>query len=132
MATRAPRTRTAPVAEEPDTGILEITTTREKPVDEAREPLFSIDGEEFTVPKVIPPRLVFLAMNSIREQGAVFSSMRLLELLLGKAQYVRLLELYEAQALTQDNFDQVTALVSQRFFDHMNEPETVGKGSPAS
>lgn len=131
MATRAPRTRTAPVAEEP-TGILEITTSKAPPIEEAREPLFVIDGEEFTVPKVIPPRLVYLAMNSMREEGAVMSSMRLLELLLGKPQYVRLLELYEHQAITQDNFDQVTTLVTQRFFNHINEPDSVGKDSPAS
>lgn len=133
MATRAPRTRTAPVAEEPQTGILEITTTREKPVDEAREPLFIIDGEEFTVPKVIDERMVFLAMNSFRQDGAVFAAMRLTELILGKPQYTRLLELYEKEALTQENFDQVVKLVNGIFFKHVDgEEESVGKASPAS
>ncbi|WP_445520434.1 hypothetical protein [Streptomyces sp. NEAU-174] len=133
MTTRAPRTRTAPVAEEPQTGILEITTSKERPVEEAREPLFIIDGEEFTVPKVINERLVFLAMNSIRQEGAVFAAMSLMELLLGKPQYVRLLELYERQAITQDNFDQIVKLTNGLFFKHMeSDQEAAGKASPSS
>jgi hypothetical protein len=132
MATRAPRTRTAPVADEP-TGILEITTATAPPVEEAREPLFSIDGEEFTVPKVIDERLTFLAMDSIREDGPLFAGMRMMELLLGKAQYVRVKELYERQRLTQENFDQIVKLVNGLFFKHMNgDEESVGKASPAS
>jgi hypothetical protein len=133
MATRAPRTRTAPVAEDANNGILEISTSKAPPVEEAREPLFSIDGEEFTVPKVISERLVFLAVDSIRQDGPVFAGMRMLELLLGKPQYVRLKELYEAQRITQENFDQVVKLVNGLFFKHMNgDEESVGKASPAS
>lgn len=133
MATRAPRTRTAPVAEEHSNGILEITTSKEKPVEEAREPLFIIDGEIFTVPKVIDERLVFLAMNSIRQEGAVFAAMRLMELLLGKPQYTRLLELYEQQAITQEQFDQVVKLTNGLFFKHMDgDDEPAGKASPSS
>ncbi|MEU7240327.1 hypothetical protein [Streptomyces sparsogenes] len=132
MATRAPRTRTAPVAEE-TTGILEIATSKAPQVQEAREPLFAIDGETFTVPKVIDERMVFLAMNSFRQDGAVFASMRLLELVLGKPQYTRLLDLYEQEALTQENFDQVVKLVNGLFFKQVNgDDESVGKASPAS
>lgn len=134
MATRAPRTRTAPVAdEESGNGILEIKTSDASPPDEVREPLFSIDGEEFTVPKMIDERLVFLAMNSIRQEGPVFAGMRLMELLLGKPQYVRLLELYEAQRITQDNFDEIVKLTNGLFFKHMNsDDESAGKASPSS
>jgi hypothetical protein len=133
MATRAPRTRTAPVAEEPGNGILEIKTGDSPPVEEVREPLFSIDGEEFTVPKVIDERLVFLAMDSIRQEGHIFAGMRLMELLLGKPQYVRVLELYEVQRITQENFDEIVKLTNGLFFKHMNgDEEAAGKASPSS
>jgi hypothetical protein len=115
VTTRAPKTRTAPVPA--DDGILRLTTSSSTPVDEAREPLFYIDGEEFTVPKLISPRIVYLGIDKMRREGPLFGSMYIAELVLGKDQYRRLLEHYEAEAITQEQFDQVVKLVGNLFFD---------------
>lgn len=134
MTTRAPKTRTAPVPATPeDDGVLRISTSSNPPVEEARVTLFVIDEEEFTVPKVISERLVFLALNSMRDDGPLFSAQRLVELLLGRPQYNRLLAHYERQAITQENFDAIVKTVSALFFDHMNrDDDAAGKASPAS
>lgn len=135
MTTRAPKTRTAPVPAEDD-GILRINTTPAPPVkeiEEARRVLFVIDDEEFTVPKVIDERIVYLALESMRNDGPLFSGQRLVELLLGKPQYTAMLGYYERQRITQENFDAIVKTVSNLFFDHMNgDEEAAGKASPAS
>jgi hypothetical protein len=133
VTTRAPKTRTAPVPAEDD-GVLRITTSTNKPVEEARRTLFVIDDEEFTVPKVIDERLVYLAMNSVRTEGAVFGAMYLTELLLGEGQYKQLNKLYEQRAITQEQFDDITKRVNDLFFNHVNpgSEDEEGKASPAS
>lgn len=132
MTTRASKTRTAPVPAEDD-GVLRISTSTAPPVEEARRTLFVIDEEEFTVPKVIDERLVYLALESMRDEGPLFSAQRLVELLLGRPQYKRLLAHYEAKRITQENFDLIVKTVSALFFDHMNSDEdAAGKASPAS
>jgi hypothetical protein len=133
VTTRAPKTRTAPVPAEDD-GVLRINTSTNKPVEEARRTLFVIDDEEFTVPKVIDERLVYLAMNSMRTEGAVFGAMYLTELLLGERQYKQLNKLYERQEITQEQFDDITKRVNDLFFNHVNpdSEEEEGKASPAS
>jgi hypothetical protein len=132
MTTRAPKTRTAP-ADDTEVGILALSTNNTAPVEEVREPLFSVDGQEFTVPKVISQRTVYLAMNSIRKEGPVFAAMYLMELLLGTSQYTQLLDLYEKERITQAQFDQVSGLVNDIFFAHFNEtPDAAGKDSATS
>ncbi|ARX81520.1 hypothetical protein SMD44_00918 [Streptomyces alboflavus] len=116
-----------------DDGILRITTAAQPPVEEARRVLFVIDDQEFTVPKVIDERLVYLAVESMRNDGAVFSGQRLVELLLGKPQYSDLLALYEQKKINQENFDAIVRTVSNLFFDHMNSDEdAAGKATAAS
>lgn len=135
MTTRAPKTRTAPVPAEDD-GILRISTTPAPPtaeIEEARRVLFVIDDDEFTVPTVIDERLAYLALESMRNEGPLFSGQRLVELLLGKRRYRKLLEYYEAQTISQENFDAIVSTVSKLFFDHMNNDDSAaGKASPAS
>lgn len=135
MTTRAPKTRTAPVPAE-DGDILRIVTDANPPVEEARVPLCYIDDEEFTVPKLIGPRIVFLGIDKYRREGPLFGSMYVTELVLGKDQYRRLLEHYEAEKITQDQFDQVIKAVSALFFDPSkraeNQEEEAGKASAAS
>ena len=135
MTTRAPKTRTAPVPAEDD-GILRITTTPAPPtaeIEEARRVLFVIDDDEFTVPKVIDERLVYLALESMRNDGPLFGSQRMVELLLGKTRYRKLLEYYEAQTISQENFDAIVSTVSKLFFDHMNNDDSAaGKAQSAS
>ncbi|WP_030917297.1 hypothetical protein [Streptomyces sp. NRRL B-24720] len=132
MTTRAPKTRTAP-ADTTEGGTLALSTTDTTPVEEVREPLFSVDGQDFTVPKVISPRVVFLALNSLRKDGPVYGAMYLMELLLGSTQYAQLIELYEQERITQEQFDQVSGLVSNLFFKHFNDsPDAAGKDSATS
>lgn len=138
MTTRAPKTRTAPVpAPAEDDGVLRLSTGSNPPVEEAREPLFYIDDDEFTVPKLISPRIVYLGIDKMRRDGPLFGSMYVAELVLGKPQYQRLLEHYEAENITQDQFDQAIRAVSKLFFDQEkragNQPEEeAGKASDAS
>lgn len=140
MTTRAPKTRTAPVPAEDDAadgGVLRLTTSSAPPVEEAREPIFYINDEEFTVPKLISQRIVYLGIDKMRREGALFGSMYIAELVLGKAQYTRLLEHYEEETISQDQFDQAIKTISNLFFDQdrraANQPEEeAGKASDAS
>lgn len=140
MTTRAPKTRTAPVPAKDDAadgGVLRLTTSSAPPVEEAREPIFYINDEEFTVPKLISQRIVYLGIDKMRREGALFGSMYIAELVLGKAQYTRLLEHYEEETISQDQFDQAIKTISNLFFDQdrraANQPEEeAGKASDAS
>lgn len=138
MTARAPKTRTAPVpAPAEDDGVLRLSTASTPAVEEAREPLFYIDGEEFTVPKLISPRIVYLGIDKMRRDGPLFGSMYIAELVLGTDQYQRLLAHYEAENITQDQFDQAVKAISGLFFDQdkraANQPEEgAGKASDAS
>lgn len=132
MTARAPKTRTAPV---PEADILEITTSsQEAQTEEAEErrTLFKIDGEEYTVPKVIDERLVFLAMNYMRTEGALFGAMYLTELLLGDVQYKRLVRLLERQLITQKQFNEISGRVNDLFLNRDQQEGDEGKASPAS
>lgn len=134
MTARAPKTRTAQV---PEPVVLEITTAAPDPQaeeTEERRTLFKIDGEEYTVPKVIDERLVFLAMNYMRTEGAWFGAMYLTELLLGDTQYKRLVRLLERRLITQKQFDELSGLVNDLFFnrDQQTADGEEGKASPAS
>jgi hypothetical protein len=137
VTTRAPKTRTAPVPAPAETdGVLRLSTSSATPVEEAREPLFYIDGEEFTVPKVISPRIVYLGINKMRAEGMLFGSMYVTELILGTDQYQRLLAHYEAERITQEQFDQVGKLINGLFFDQDRRAATgeedTGKASGSS
>jgi hypothetical protein len=132
VTTRAPKTRTAPVPAEDD-GILALTTSDSPPPEEIREPLFSVDGEEFTVPKIIDERLTFLAMNKLRTEGLVFGAMYLQELVLGGVQYARLIELYEQKKLTPEQFEQAGSLINGLFFKKVKDDAgAAGKASDGS
>ncbi|MFE7237183.1 hypothetical protein [Streptomyces sp. NPDC057580] len=133
MTTRAPKTRTAP-ADDTEGGLLALSTTEAQPVEEVREPLFSVDGQEFTVPKVISQRVVFLGLNAVRKEGPVFAAMYVMELLLGTSQYTQVLDLYERERITQEQFDQVSGLVNNIFFAHFNDSpdDAAGKDSVTS
>lgn len=141
MATKAPTAARTPARRpakptEPEEQILEFTTADPEPDAEERKTLFKIDGEEFSVPKVIDERLTFLAMNRIRSEGTVFASMYVVELLLGAPQYARLIDLYEQRRLTPEQFDQATGLIVKTLYDRIGksdkDPEKAGKASATS
>lgn len=139
MTARAPKTRTAPVPATPKSdGVLRLSTSSTPAVEEAREPLFYIDDEAFTVPKLIPPKIVFLGVDKMRREGLLFGSMYITELVLGKDQYASLLKHYEDDDISQEQFDQVVRLIRDMFFDEerraANQPEegAAGKASDGS
>ncbi|MFD9464380.1 hypothetical protein [Streptomyces sp. NPDC060027] len=137
MTTRAPKTRTAPVPATPeDDGVLRISTAAAPPVEEARVPLCYIDDHEFTVPKLISPRIVYLGIDKMRQDGPLFGSMYVAELVLGKEQYTRLLGHYENEDITQEQFDEVITAVTGLFFDQTKRAgrgeEEAGKASDVS
>lgn len=139
MTTRAPKTRTAPVPATPGDGddeVMRFSTSSAPAVEEAREPLFYINDTAFTVPKLISPRIVYLGIDKMRREGPLFGSMYVAELVLGKDQYRRLLEHYEDEDITQEQFDQVIKAVSNLFFDQDRragaDEEEAGKASAAS
>jgi hypothetical protein len=116
-----------------DDGVLRITTSTNPPVEEARRTLFVIDDDDFTVPKVIDERIVFLAMNYMRTEGALFATMYITELILGTDQFKQLTRMYEQQAITQEQFDDITKRVNDLFFNRdKDDGEQEGKASPAS
>jgi hypothetical protein len=119
-----------------DDGALRITTSANPAVGEAREPLFYIDDEPFTVPKLISPRIVYLGIDKMRRDGPLFGSMYVAELVLGTDQYQRLLAHYEAEDITQEQFDQAIKLISDLFFDQDRRAgrgeDGAGKASDAS
>jgi hypothetical protein len=137
VTARAPKTRTAPVpAPAEDDGVLRLSTASTPVVDEAREPLFYIDDEPFTVPKLISPRIVYLGIDKMRRDGPLFGSMYVAELVLGTDQYQRLLAHYEAEDITQDQFDQAVKAITNLFFDQDKRAsrgeDGAGKASDAS
>jgi hypothetical protein len=137
VTARAPKTRTAPVpAPAEDDGVLRLSTTSSPPVEEAREPLFYIDDQPFTVPKLISPRIVYLGIDKMRRDGPLFGSMYVAEMVLGADQYQRLLAHYEAEDITQDQFDQAVKAITNLFFDQDRRAsrgeDGAGKASDAS
>jgi hypothetical protein len=136
VTTRAPKTRTAPVPEE---DILDIATA-EPPVEEAEErrTLFKIDGVEYTVPKVVDERMVFLAFDTMRTEGSMFGAMYLTELILGEDQYRRIVNLLKERRITREQYDNIAGRVNNVFFHRdkqtpdSEEAGEEGKASTAS
>lgn len=133
MTTRAPKTRTAPVPED----ILDITTTEPAEDLEERRTLFKIDGVEYTVPKVVDERIVFLAMNYMRTEGPFFGAMYLTELMLGEEQFKQLTRLLEQRRIKHKQFDEIAGRVNDLFFNRDKETADSqegeeGKASPDS
>lgn len=142
MATRTTRTRIAPPKPKPaetnGEAILAITTSKPTAKQVERRVLFTIDDEEFDVPAVIDPPLVYLGLDRIRTEGAVFAAMYLMELILGAPQYARLVELYGERKITEENFGQVSNLVKDLFMNTANnrdgevDQDAAGKASDDS
>ncbi|MFE9391710.1 hypothetical protein [Streptomyces sp. NPDC006784] len=127
--TRTPRTKkpadeTGTTTEVP--AVPDFATTSEPP-EEKRRPLFSIDGEQFTVPEEIGPRIVYLGLDRVRSEGAVLATMYLNELVLGRDQYSRLMGHVEARRLTDAQFDQIGDMISDLFFKAVRGKKEEGK-----
>ncbi|AVH60009.1 MULTISPECIES: hypothetical protein [Streptomyces] len=127
---KAPTTRPAHPHE--DEEIFEITTSEPAEQAEERRTLFTIDGEKITVPKVIDERLVFLAMNYMRTEGAWFGTMYLTELILGTPQFKKIVSLLEQRRINQDQFDRISSRVNDLFFQRTKVDDVQGEQGKAS
>jgi hypothetical protein len=76
----------APVVDE-EFELVELSGTVEE---EERTPLFSIDGEVFTVPKFVPQGISLEFVRLGREYGESVAAVRLLERMLGPESYTAL------------------------------------------
>jgi hypothetical protein len=87
--TSTPRKKPVPAVATSD-GEYELVELTSAPVEEERVPLFSIDGDVYTIPKSVPQgiSLEFLRIN--REMGEAIAVQRLLERLLGPETYAAL------------------------------------------
>lgn len=66
--------------------MLELTTQTE-PAAEERIPLFSIDGKEYTIPKVVDAAFALRAMRTVRDKGELFAAAEIFEQVVGTEAY---------------------------------------------
>lgn len=76
--------------------MIELTTTPDKVVE--REPLFSIDGNEVTIPKEFSASLALQYIDRARKRGVDDAASWLLEVVLGIEGYALLLGYEELKA----------------------------------
>lgn len=62
---------------------VRIVTTADAPILD-REPLFYIDDEEFTIPKVVPPNVTFAYIRDMRSGNTEQAMANVFDLLLGE------------------------------------------------
>lgn len=124
-----PATRTRATKAAAENGVEEapavpaFTTTDDG---EERVPFFTIDGEQFTRPKEIGQGLFYLGLDRLRDEGAHLASIYINRLILGAEDHDRLRELVEERKLTDDQFDQITGMISDLFFNKQKD-DTEGK-----
>lgn len=92
---------------------------------EEREPLFSIDGVEYTVPKTVSAGLALKYFRSARLYGVDMAVAEVLESVLGSAGYDALTN-YED--LTQDDLAAVVEVVTKKMIGAL---DSSGKSEPA-
>lgn len=97
---------------------IESTTTPSND----REPLFSIDGREYTIPKEVPGNLALQAIERMRVEHELAVVAWIMEQLLGKEGYRALLD---CKAVTRKQLAQITEICRLKV---MGDVEEEGKG----
>lgn len=90
----------------PPTSLVEIVTT-DQPVAEL-VPLFSIDGQVYSIPGEVSASMALRMLDSARRQGMEAATSEALEELLGGEAYQALLQ---CRALTVDHLERIMAVV---------------------
>jgi hypothetical protein len=100
--------------------MIEIKST-DTPSEE-REPLFSIDGREYTIPKEVPGNLSLQAIERMRTESEYAVIAWIMETMLGKAGYRALLD---CKAVKPSQLRAITEICRSKM---MGELEEEGKG----
>ena len=100
--------------------MISISTTQK--LDETREALFSIDGEEYTIPVHVPPVWGLQATEVTRQQGEIAATAWIMEKLLGAKGWRVLRECEYSQAA------QLSAIVETCRTKVFGAMEEEGKG----
>jgi hypothetical protein len=95
--------------------MIEIVTTGHDPDawTKDREPLFSIDGTEYTIPREVPGHVTLQAMEVFRTGGDGAATPWVMERMLGAAGYRALLE---CTAVTKTNLAAINAVLQRKVF----------------
>lgn len=100
-----------------------ITITTTETVQEApREPLFSIDGTEYTIPVEVPGSMALRAMEMTRTAGEAPTTAWIMEQLLGKEGWKAL---RACDQVTKPQMKAIMAVCREKVFGDMEEE---GKG----
>lgn len=104
--------------------MIEIKTTGQDPNAwrQDREPLFSIDGTEYTVPKIIPTAVGLKAMRKVAELGEIAGTQWLMVYLLGQPAWDALEGCLD---LTRADLEAIQTIVRTKAF---GDQEDQGKG----
>lgn len=96
--------------------------TAAAPISEEREPIFSIDNREYTIPVEVPGSLALAAMEEVRQKGEIAASAWCMETLLGTQGYKALLS---CQEVTKAQVLAIQEICRERVFGAVEEE---GKG----
>ena len=99
-----------------------MITISTSPVTTEREPIFSIDGTEYTIPREVPGSLALQAMERTRTNGEVSATAWLMEEMLGADGYRAL---RECPTVRRDEVQAITRIIRDRVFGDLEEE---GKG----
>lgn len=103
--------------------MITITTTGQaKDWRNDREPLFSIDGVEYTIPKSIPTNVGLKAMRRVAELGEIAGTQWLLVYLMGQDAWDAL---EKCEDLTREDLGAIQEVVRRKAF---GDQEAEGKG----
>lgn len=89
-ATSSPKRKTTAPPVAASDGDAEVVELSSAVVEEERVGLFSIDGDVYTIPKVVPQGIALEFLRMSREYGENIAAQRLLERLLGAEAYTAL------------------------------------------
>lgn len=106
---RTPQDRKAKVVKaeaRPPASLVEIVTTDEQDVELI--PLFSIDGQVYSIPGEVSASMALRMLDSARRQGMEAATSEVLEELLGSEAYQALLR---CRSLTVDHLERIMAAV---------------------
>ena len=104
--------------------MIEITTTAQDPDawKQDREPLFSIDGQAYTIPRNVPTRVGLKALRETAQLGEVAASYHVMVLMLGQDGYNAL---EGCPDLSKGDLEKIQTIIRKRVFGDLEEE---GKG----
>jgi hypothetical protein len=100
--------------------VIQIRTDGQGPDDwqDKREPLFSIDDREYTIPVEVPGNITLQALERVRQDGEGPTTAWLLELMLGDDGYRAL---RECSSVSRQNLAAIGAVVSAKVLGDLED-----------